>query len=170
MIGLIYPGESPIIKSKCVRLNRIDLSISVAPIPRLYRQLQFLSFMSETQKKKIAIIVRHETAQKCIGKGCLRAFNNCLDAFERYKDEDTELVAFCDDGGVSDDAIENVKERIIRFKKVGVDAVHVSTCIRARSPIYDKMLEMFAEEFEVVGYTHGSAVRKELPQEDKPKD
>lgn len=111
-------------------------------------------------KIKIAIIVRKETAMKCIGKGCLRAFNQNSDSFIRYKGKETELVAFCDDSGVSEDPLENIRERIERFKKVGVEVVHVSTCNRAKNPNYDKMLEMFAEAFEVVGYTHGS----ETPQ------
>ncbi len=111
-------------------------------------------------KRKIAIIVRHETSQKCIGKGCLRAFNNYEDSFERYQGEEIELVAFCDDSGVSDDPIENLKTRIEKFKKHGVDTVHVSTCNRAKNPNYETMLELLSEAFDVVGYTHGSAKRK----------
>ena len=111
--------------------------------------------------KKIAIVVRHETSQKCIGKGCLRAFNQKEDSFKQYEGENIELVAFCDDGGVSDDRIENIKTRITKFKKIGVDAVHVSTCNRAKNPDYDQMMSLFAEEFEVVGYTHGSATKRQ---------
>ncbi len=120
-------------------------------------------------KRKIAIIVRHETSQKCIGKGCLRAFNSFEDSFERYHGEDIELVAFCDDGGVTDDPIENLKARIEQFKKYGVNTVHVSTCNRAKNPNYETMLALLAEEFEVVGYTHGSAKRK-LSSETQPGD
>ncbi len=90
----------------------------------------------------------------------MRAFNNTEDSFEKYRDEEIELVAFCDDGGVSDDPIENIKTRIEKFKKIGVDIVHVSTCNRAKNPNYDKMMALFAEEFEVVGYTHGSRTRR----------
>lgn len=116
------------------------------------------------EKRKVAIIVRHETSQKCIGKGCLRAFNHFEDSFERYQGEDIELVAFCDDSGVSDDPIENLKTRIEKFKKYGVDTVHVSTCNRAKNPNYETMLDLLAEEFDVVGYTHGSAERKSVTE------
>ena len=110
--------------------------------------------------KKVAIIVREETSKTCVGKGCLNAFYQKIDSFEKYQNGSLELVAFCDDGGVSDDPIENILNRIEKFKKIGVDIVHVSTCIRAKSPIYKEMLALFSKEFEVMGYTHGSAVRK----------
>lgn len=116
--------------------------------------------MEEKKTRKVAVIVRGETSKNCVGKGCLNAFFQKIDSFEKYKGEDLELVAFCDDGGTSDDPIENIRNRIGKFKKIGVDTVHVSTCLRAKSPIYQEMLDLFAEEFEVMGYTHGSAVRK----------
>lgn len=121
---------------------------------------------NSSKKKKIAILVRHETSQTCIGKGCLRAFNNKEDSFAKYKDREIELVAFCDDGGKSEDPIENLKSRIERFEKIGVDVVHVSTCNRAKNPNYEKMMEILAEKFEVVGYSHGSAERKAKLGED----
>ncbi len=110
--------------------------------------------------KKVAIIVREETSKKCVGKACLNAFFKKMDSFEKYQGEELELVAFCDDGGISNDPIENIQHRIEKFKKIGVDIVHLSTCIRAKSPIYEEMLELFSQEFEVVGYTHGSAIRE----------
>jgi len=110
--------------------------------------------------RKVAIIVREETSKTCVGKGCLNAFYQKIDSFEKYQDESLELVAFCDDGGISEDPMENIRNRIEKFKKIGVDIVHVSTCIRAKSPIYEEMLALFSKEFEVMGYTHGSAVRK----------
>jgi predicted metal-binding protein len=110
--------------------------------------------------RKVAIIVRDETSKTCVGKGCLNAFYKKIDSFEKYQDQDLELVAFCNDDGISNDPIENIHHRIEKFKKIGVDIVHVSTCIRAKSPIYNEMLELFSREFEVVGYTHGSAFRK----------
>ncbi len=112
------------------------------------------------KSRKIAIIVRNETSKRCVGKGCLNAFYKKTDSFKKYKDEELELIAFCDDGGDSEDPLENIRLRIEKFKKVGVDIVHVSTCIRAKSPIYEEMIALFAKDFEVVGYTHGSAVRK----------
>ena len=111
------------------------------------------------RKKKIAIVVREETSRKCIGKGCLRAFNNREDSFAGYGNDELELVAFCDDGGTSEDPIENLKDRIQRFQKIGVEVVHLSTCNRAKNQNYLQMIQLLSESFEVVGYTHGSASR-----------
>jgi len=110
--------------------------------------------------RKLAIIVREKTADRCIGKGCLNAFFQRIDSFEHYKDQELELVAFCHDGGDSDDPIKNIDQRIKRFLKYKVDIVHVSTCNRAINPNYEMIIERLSEHFEVVGYTHGSATRK----------
>ena len=42
--------------------------------------------------KKIAVLVNEETMQRCSCGGCLKAFMNKADSFERYADEDIELV------------------------------------------------------------------------------
>ena len=43
--------------------------------------------------KKIAVLVNEDTMQRCSCGGCLKAYMNKVDSFERYTDEDTELVA-----------------------------------------------------------------------------
>lgn len=101
---------------------------------------------------KIAIIVREETADKCIGKGCLNAFYKRIDAFENYKD-DTELIGFTHDGGDLDHKIERLIEN-------GVEVVHLSTCMRSKSQQYEALAQRLSEHFKVVGFSHGSAVGK----------
>ncbi|TYO99035.1 putative metal-binding protein [Geothermobacter ehrlichii] len=96
---------------------------------------------------KIAIIVRRETLDKCTGKGCLNAFFRRIDAFARYGD-DAELVAFTQDGG-------DLEHKIARLKQLGVDVVHLSSCIRGKSPHYEDLAKKLAKDFAVVGYTHG---------------
>lgn len=101
---------------------------------------------------KIAILVREETADKCIGKGCLNAFNKRLDAFSKYGEE-AELIAFTHIGGDLDHKIKRLKEN-------GVDVVHLSTCMRSKSDQYDSLTIRLSNYFKVVGYTHGTEIGK----------
>ena len=48
--------------------------------------------------KKIAVLVNEDTMQRCSCGGCLKAYMNKVDSFERYADEDTELVGFTHSG------------------------------------------------------------------------
>ena len=98
---------------------------------------------------KIAILVREETALKCTGRGCLKAFQQRKDAFSRYKDEDElELLAFTHVGG-------DLDHKIKKMLKNGVETVHLSTCLRSKSPDYEELINRLSEHFNVVGYTHG---------------
>jgi len=97
---------------------------------------------------KIAIIVRCETLGKCTGRGCLNAFFQRLDAFTDYP-EDTQLLSFTHDGG-------ELEKKIAKLKDLGVDVVHLSSCIRGKSDDYEKLAARLSQDFAVVGYTHGS--------------
>lgn len=96
---------------------------------------------------KIAIIVRSETLDKCTGKGCLHAFFERLDAFAGYP-EDAQLISFTQDGG-------DLEKKIAKLKEVGVDVVHLSSCIRGKSDDYERLAKRLSQDFAVVGYTHG---------------
>jgi len=97
---------------------------------------------------KIAIIVHKTTLDKCTGKGCLNAFFQRNDAFATYGPE-ARLVAFTHDGGELD-------KKIGRLKQLGVEVVHLSSCVRSRNPAYEALARKLSENFAVVGYTHGS--------------
>ena len=86
--------------------------------------------------------------KRCSGKGCLDAFFQKKDAFERYQGKDIELVTFSHAGGDMDYKIE-------MLVKHGVDAVHLSTCMRGKDPDYEKLAARLGQYFDVVGYTHG---------------
>lgn len=101
---------------------------------------------------KIAIFVRPETADRCIGKGCLSAFQQRQDAFSTYGPT-VELIGFTHTGGDLDHKIERLIEH-------GVQTVHLSTCLRARSEAYEALAQRLSEHFNVVGYTHGSEAGK----------
>jgi len=97
---------------------------------------------------KIAIIVRAATLDRCTGKGCLNAFFQRRDAFARYGDG-AELLAFTHDGG-------DLEHKLARLKRLGVEIVHLSSCLRSRHPDYEGLARRLARDFTVVGYTHGS--------------
>ena len=105
--------------------------------------------------KKIAVLVNEDTMQRCSCGGCLKAFMNKADSFERYADEDIELIGFTHSGG-------DLAKKIESFKSRGVTTVHLSTCTRGKNENYESIAEQCAEAgFDVVGYTHGDAVSKD---------
>ena len=78
--------------------------------------------------KKIAVLVNEDTMQRCSCGGCLKAFMNKADSFERYADEDIELVG-------SPIVVAIFAKKIESFKKKGVTTVHLSTCTRGKNEI-----------------------------------
>lgn len=102
---------------------------------------------------KIAILVREETMQRCTGKGCLNAFFQCKDAFARYQG-DIELVTFSHAGG-------DIEHKIAMMLKNGVEAVHLSTCLRGKAKNYEELAKRLSRHFAVVGYTHGPEIGRE---------
>lgn len=101
---------------------------------------------------KIGILVREETMMKCTGKGCLNALLQKKDAFSRYKDE-LELVTFTHTGG-------DINRKIEKMIEAGVESVHLSSCLRSKSPQYEDLIKLLSEHFIVVGYTHGAEVSR----------
>lgn len=100
----------------------------------------------------IAILIRKETADRCIGKGCLNAFYNRKDAFKSYGPE-VQLIGFTHTGG-------DLDHKIARLIENGVQTVHLSSCLRAKDAEYEVLAQRLAQHFTVVGYTHGSAEGK----------
>ena len=98
--------------------------------------------------QKIAIIVRSETLDKCTGKGCLKAFFARIDSFAEYA-QDCQLIGFTQESG-------DLERKIRRLKKAGVDTVHLSSCLRSKSADYAALAHRLAQDFAVVGYTHGA--------------
>ena len=100
----------------------------------------------------IAILVREETAQVCTGGGCLNAFFAKEDSFQRYKDlSEINLIAFTHAGG-------DLEKKIASLKKKNVEVVHLSSCLRGKDPNYEALAQRLAEDFQVVGYTHGKEI------------
>lgn len=102
---------------------------------------------------KIAILVREETSAKCTGKGCLKSFFAKTESFARYAGLEVELVGFFHSGG-------DLNYKIEKMKQAGVQVIHVSTCMRAKYDGYEQLVTTLAYNFDVIGYTHGSAEGK----------
>ena len=94
--------------------------------------------------KKIAVLVNEDTMQRCSCGGCLKAYMNKVDSFERYADEDTELVGFTHSGG-------DLEKKLASFKKNGVTTIHLSTCTRGKNDNYESIARQCAAAgFDVV--------------------
>lgn len=109
--------------------------------------------------KKIGIINCFEVSKRCSGSGCFKAFNNKAASFENY-DNESQLLSFVHCNGCSENSIDQVISRAERMKEIGVDTIHLSSCIRSNCPWYDEFLSTLSKNFEVVGYTHGGKERK----------
>lgn len=105
--------------------------------------------------KKIGIINCFEVSTRCTGSGCFKAVNNKTGSFERYEDEDIEMISFIHCNGCSENSLEQVLERAEKMKLRGVDVIHMSTCIKSKCPKYEVFMEELSKNFEVVGYSHG---------------
>lgn len=99
---------------------------------------------------KIGILVREDTMMKCTGRGCLNALLQRKDAFARYSDG-VELLTFTHTGG-------DLNRKIEKMLEAGIKSIHLSSCLRAKSPEYETLTKNLSEYFTVVGYTHGSEV------------
>lgn len=97
---------------------------------------------------KIGILVREDTMKKCTGRGCLNALIQRKDAFARYNNE-VELLTFTHTGG-------DLNHKIEKMREAGIQSVHLSSCLRSKSPEYETLIKHLSQYFEIVGYTHGS--------------
>lgn len=105
--------------------------------------------------KKIGIINCFDVSQRCSSSGCFKAAYNKTGSFTRYEDEDIQVISFVHCNGCSDNSTEQVLARAERMKKVGVDVIHLSTCIKSKCPYYDDFIAKLSEKYDVVGYSHG---------------
>jgi len=119
--------------------------------------------------KKIAILICKNVSNKCTGSGCFKAFNQRKDAFEGYSDE-IELSSFTHCSGCDEEAEELLEKKIQKWRDTGIDTVHLSTCIRGRCHLYETWAKQLSEDFNVIGYTHGSAEGKKGNNINLPKE
>lgn len=91
--------------------------------------------------KKIAVLVNEDTMQRCSCGGCLKAFMNKADSFERYADEDIELVGFTHSGGDLSKKIESFKKKgLLRFIFLRVLVVRMKIMKASQSSVQKRAL------------------------------
>jgi predicted metal-binding protein len=73
--------------------------------------------------KKVGIIIC-DRYNSCAGGKCLRAMRKREGAFERYRDEEIELVGFATCGGCPGGNVENAPAEMMRN---GADVIHLAT-------------------------------------------
>ncbi|MCT4631245.1 MAG: CGGC domain-containing protein [Firmicutes bacterium] len=106
--------------------------------------------------KKIAMMICGEVSKKCTSNGCFRAFNDKIEGFSMYSEEDVLISAINTCSGCNEEPLENLKVKIEKMKKAEIDVVHLSTCIRGRCELYGDFARELSLYFDVRGYTHGS--------------
>lgn len=97
----------------------------------------------------------------CTGAGCFRAFNERTHSFERYKNQDVQLMAFmrcngCDSVPAKD---AGILEKIERLETIGVETVHVGICTKDkegnRCKNISAILDMLKEKgIDIIDGTH----------------
>lgn len=110
---------------------------------------------------KIGICLCGEVSKKCTANGCMRAFNDRSEAFNRYEGKEVQLVAINTCHGCDASPVDALDLKIEKFLKAGVDTVHLSTCIRGRCDHYETFANKLSTHFDVMGYTHGSEKGKQ---------
>lgn len=115
--------------------------------------------------KKLGIINCFEVSKRCSSSGCLRALGDRTASFERYAGVEVQLLSFVHCNGCGETAVEHVAARGARMGDVGVDVIHLSTCM-SKCDKYDEFLRVLSAKFEVVGYTHGK--KRQLPVPEGP--
>lgn len=110
--------------------------------------------------KKIGIYVCGNVSKKCTANGCMRALNENKDSFSIYDELDYKLVAFNNCNGCDEAPIESLLTKIEKFKKAEVDTIHLSSCIRSKCEHYQEFVDELSKDFDIIGYTHGSAEGK----------
>jgi len=103
--------------------------------------------------KKIAILRCFKVSKKCTGSSCKKAFKNKTASFNDYE-HNSEMVMDIPCTGCSTDSLKEIIISAKKFKKQGVESIHLSTCIKLNCAYYDEFIEELSNDFLVVGYTH----------------
>lgn len=87
------------------------------------------------KRKRIAMINCLRANTVCAGAACFKAWNEKKRSFERYRDAETELVAFmrCNGCDADPDTDAGMKEKIERLISIGTDVVHFGVCTKDES-------------------------------------
>lgn len=104
--------------------------------------------------KKIGIINCYNISKRCCSIGCFKAFHNREGSFEKYKNMDAEIYSYTHCNGCGDDSVKNVLQKAKMMNKLGVDVIHLSTCIKTKCPHYQEFLTELSKHYTVEEFTH----------------
>jgi predicted metal-binding protein len=114
--------------------------------------------------KRVAILNCTNTTQDmgCSACMCLDNINNTAGNFARYKEDGgAQLVGIINCAGCPTSvAPEKLLNRVKALTCLGVNAIHLSSCVVAVCPFKNKYLDMLRKEFpgiEIVEGTHGGS-------------
>jgi predicted metal-binding protein len=117
--------------------------------------------------KRVAILSCTNTTREmgCSACMCLDNINNTAGGFARYKgDGGARLVGIINCAGCPTAvAPEKLLNRVKSLTVLGVDAVHLSSCVIAICPFKNKYLDLLHKEFpgiEFVEGTHGTSAEE----------
>ena len=105
---------------------------------------------------KLAIAICENINGRCSSMGCFRAYNNKEKHFERYKDMETQLLAYFSCSICSTDSKENLTKIANKLKDSGVDVVHLGACaVKCKADRLDEIKEIFTTlNMQVIEGTH----------------
>lgn len=93
---------------------------------------------------KIAIGTCERTNGKCSTMGCFRAYNNKEKHFAQYEETNIELLSFFTCDICSEDSKENIMKIAERFKKEGVERIHLGACaVKCKADNLEEIKEIF---------------------------
>ena len=93
---------------------------------------------------KIAIGICERVNGRCSSMGCFRAYNNKEKHFERYKDIETELLAYFSCSICSTGSKENITKIAGRLKESGTEVVHLGACaVKCKADKLEEIKEVF---------------------------
>lgn len=118
--------------------------------------------------KKIGILHCIKANEVCAGVGCLKAFMDKSDFFNRYKEDSVEIAAFFTCNGckerrdVEPQQDDGIIEKVERLQKEQISIVHVGVCRKLKDgsecPRITGIISMLEERgIEVIRGTHREA-------------
>jgi Predicted metal-binding protein len=103
----------------------------------------------------------------CAGEGCLRSFNKKIAVFDRYKDEDIELVGYSTCAGCPTIyAHEKILKKVKPLVEVAkADKIHFSSCMVKLCPFVHKYKQVINEAYPDVEVVLGTDAYPDQPLE-----
>ena len=100
--------------------------------------------------KKIAMLNCLNSNRVCTGAACFQALNARTAGFERYRDEEIEVVAYmrCSGCDAEPDVDKGMTEKLERLKLIGTQVVHIGKCTINREGEECKIITRSAEILE----------------------